>query len=150
MTSAHHGPPVQDDDLLVGLIYLAGPGNPALIPEPLRAAPGWAESQTPYGRVFSSPCLRAQIAELPSSRYGGWKVSWSREPLAIPAWIATFTRNTPVEVVSAFTTTLMRGVDNDHKDFLPSGPLLHPHRPRLEGRGQRPLPVPALTRPTRP
>jgi hypothetical protein len=129
MTSAPHRQPAQDDDLLVGPVYLAGPGSPALITEPLRAAPGWAETQTPYGRVFSSPCLRAQIAELPSSRYGGWKISWSREPLAIPAWIATFTRNTPAEIVSAFTTTLMRGLDNDHKDFLPGGPHYTPIAP---------------------
>jgi hypothetical protein len=129
MTSAPHHPPAQNDDLLVGPVYLAGPGNPLLITEPLRAAPGWAESQTPTGQVFSSPCLRAQIAELPSSRYGGWKISWSREPLAIPAWIATFTRNTPAEIVSAFTATLMRGVDNDHKDFLPGGPHYAPIAP---------------------
>ncbi|MEW2403488.1 DUF317 domain-containing protein [Streptomyces sp. NPDC046862] len=129
MTSTPHHPPAQDDNLLVEPVYLAGPGNPALITEPLRAAPGWAESQTPTGRVFSSPCLRAQIAELPSSCYGGWKVSWSREPLAIPVWIATFTRNTPAEILSAFTTTLMRGVNNDHKDFLPGGPHYTPIAP---------------------
>ncbi|QFQ99327.1 DUF317 domain-containing protein [Streptomyces phaeolivaceus] len=129
MTSTPHQLPAEDDDLLVGPVYLAGPGNPALVTGHLRAAPGWAESQTPYGRVFSSPCLRAQIAELPSSRYGGWKISWSREPLAVPAWIATFTRNTPAEIVSAFTTTLMRGVDDDHKDFLPGGPHYTPIAP---------------------
>ena len=79
--------------------------------------------------MFSSACLRAQIAELPSSRYGGWKVSWSREPLAIPTWTATFTRNTTAEIISAFTTTLVRGLDNEHKDFLPGGPHYTPIAP---------------------
>ncbi|MDX2756804.1 DUF317 domain-containing protein, partial [Streptomyces scabiei] len=109
------------DRVLVGPVYLAGPGNSAVVTRPLHAA-GWAEARTPAGRMFSSPCLRAQIARLPN----GWSISYARAPLAVPRWTAHFTRDTPAEIVSAFTTTLMRGLDNDHKDFLPGGPHFTP------------------------
>ena len=121
MPTAPDKPHARDDELLVGPVYLAGPGNAALITDPLRAAPGWAESHTAAGRVFSSPCLRGHIADLPGSRYGGWKISWSREPLGIPTWIAAFSRDTPAEIVAAFTTILLRGLESNHRDFLPGG-----------------------------
>ncbi|MET7684412.1 DUF317 domain-containing protein [Streptomyces sp. NPDC005423] len=110
--------------VLVSPVYLAGPGNSAVVTRPLHAA-SWAEARTPVGRMLSSPCLRAQIARLPD----GWTISYAREPLAVPHWTAHFTRDTPAEIVSAFTTTLMRGLDNDHKNFLPGGPHFTPIAP---------------------
>ncbi|GGS92712.1 DUF317 domain-containing protein [Streptomyces chromofuscus] len=104
-------------DLLVSPVYLAGPGNPTVVTRPLHAA-GWAEARTPAGRMFSSPCLRAQIADLPD----GWTISYAREPLAVPHWTAHFTRDTPAEIVSAFTTTLVCGLPDDHRDHRPGGP----------------------------
>ena len=43
---------------------LTGPGNPAVVTRTLHTA-GRAEAGTPAGRRFSSPCLRAQITDLP-------------------------------------------------------------------------------------
>ncbi|MDT3395317.1 DUF317 domain-containing protein [Streptomyces sp. B1866] len=104
-----------DTELLAGPVYLVGPGNPALITEPLRAATSWAEDHTPAGHLFTSPCLRTQIARLPKSPHGGWKVTHSEKPLDVPVWSATFSRDTPAEIVAAFTTPLAAGAEDDER-----------------------------------
>ncbi|MEI5601087.1 DUF317 domain-containing protein [Streptomyces brasiliscabiei] len=76
-------------------------------------------------RSLSFTCLRAQIADLPD----GWTISYAREPLGVPDWTALFTRGTPAEIVSAFTTTLVRGLPDDHRDHRPGGPHHSPAGP---------------------
>ncbi|MDF2254354.1 DUF317 domain-containing protein [Streptantibioticus ferralitis] len=56
--------------------------------------------------MFTSPRQDVQVAYLPESRYGGWKITQCHEPLGMPIWSAAFSENTPAEIVSAFTTAL--------------------------------------------
>ncbi|MDQ0958043.1 hypothetical protein QFZ66_001921 [Streptomyces sp. B4I13] len=63
------------DRVLVSPVYLAGPGNSTVVTRPLHAA-DWAETRAPAGQMFSSPCLRAQIAEVPD----GWTISSRKDP----------------------------------------------------------------------
>lgn len=66
---------VSTDRVLVSPVYLVGPGNSTVVTCPLHAA-DWAETRAPAGRMFSSPCLRAQIADLPD----GWTISSRKHP----------------------------------------------------------------------
>jgi hypothetical protein len=113
-----------DIDLLVHPVYLAGRGDTAPVHEALRDARGWGKATTATGLMFTSPRQDAQVAYLPESRYGGWKAVQYREPLGTPLWWATFSRNTPAEITSAFTTALAEGLPSNHRDFLHGGPDL--------------------------
>ncbi|MFD0507110.1 DUF317 domain-containing protein [Streptomyces chiangmaiensis] len=79
--------------------------------------------------MFTSPRQGAQVAYLPESWYGGWKAVQYREPLGTPLWWATFSRNTPAEITSAFTTALAEGLPSNHSDFLHGDPHHRPSSP---------------------
>ena len=80
------------------------------------------DDHRPPALMFTSPRHDAHVAYLPESRYGGWKATQCREPLGTRLWSASFSRNTPAEITSAFTTALAEGLPSDHRDFLHAGP----------------------------
>ncbi|MGJ5804970.1 DUF317 domain-containing protein [Streptomyces europaeiscabiei] len=118
-----------DTDLLVRPVYLAGRGDTATVYDALRDARGWGKAITATGLMFTSPRQDTQVAYLPESRYGGWKAIQCREPLGTPLWWASFSRNTPAEITSAFTTALSEGLPSNHRDFLHGGPHHQPRSP---------------------
>nr|WP_239070077.1 MULTISPECIES: DUF317 domain-containing protein [unclassified Streptomyces] len=76
--------------------------------------------------MFTSPHQNAQVAYLPASPNGGWKVTEYREPLGMPVWSASFSETTPAEITSAFTTALAHSLPSRHRDFLSGGPHYRP------------------------
>jgi hypothetical protein len=124
-----------DTDLLVHPVYLAGRGDTATVFDALCDAQGWGKATTVTGLVFTSPRQDAQVAYLPESRYGGWKAVKYREPLGTPLWWATFSRNTPAEITSAFTTALAESLPSNHRDVLHGGPHLSGPAGALAERG---------------
>lgn len=70
---------------------------------------------------FTSPCQRVRVANPVESFYGGWTISYAEDPLGVPDWITTFDRNTPSEIVAAFTETLVHGLHNNFSDYLSGG-----------------------------
>ncbi|MDT0467583.1 DUF317 domain-containing protein [Streptomyces gibsoniae] len=124
-----------DTGLLVHPVYLAGRGDTATVYEALYDTRGWGKATTATGLMFTSPRQDAQVAYLPESRYGGWKAVQYRGPLGTPLWWATFSRNTPAEITSAFTTALVEGLPSNHRDFLHGGPDLSSPAGALAERG---------------
>lgn len=124
-----------DTDLLVHPVYLAGHGDTATVHEALSDARGWGKATTATGLMFTSPRQDAQVAYLPESRYGGWKAVQYREPLGTPLWWATFSRNTPAEITSAFTTALAESLPSNHRDVPHGGPHLSSPAGALAERG---------------
>lgn len=109
-------------DVLVSPGYLAGPGDSSCIFNSLDLAPGWTKAIA-FGTdtYYTSPCQRVRIANAVESYYGGWTISYAEDPLGIPDWITTFDRNTPYEIVAAFTETLVDGLHNNFADYLSGG-----------------------------
>ncbi|MGH4028730.1 DUF317 domain-containing protein [Actinomycetota bacterium Odt1-20B] len=114
-----------DAEVLVTPIHLAGPGTRDVVFNILDSADGWTKIIA-FGTdtYYTSPCQRVRIANALESRYGGWTVTYAEDPLGVPDWITTFDRNTPHEVVGAFTETLVPGLPNHFRDHL-SGGLQH-------------------------
>ncbi|MFC9643512.1 DUF317 domain-containing protein [Streptomyces mirabilis] len=114
-----HGP---HTEVLVSPGYLAGPGPNVAIFNTLGNAAGWTRAVA-FGTdtYFTSPCQRVRVANPVESYYGGWTISYAEDPLGIPDWITTFDRNTPSEIVAAFTETLVHGLHNNFADYLSSG-----------------------------
>lgn len=109
-------------DVLVSPGYLAGPGDNRSIFNSLDFAPGWTKAVA-FGTdtYYTSPCQRVRVANALESFYGGWTISYAEDPLGVPDWITTFDRNTPHEIVAAFTETLVEGVHNNFADYLSGG-----------------------------
>ncbi|MEV6007813.1 DUF317 domain-containing protein [Streptomyces sp. NPDC051976] len=93
------------------------------------AAVGDGSANSPSGSKPSSPnrCPRAApacslwpptppSAYLSQSRHGGWKITRRHEPLGIPVWLASFGRDTPTEITTAFTHALIAYLASDRKD----------------------------------
>ncbi|MGW3848981.1 DUF317 domain-containing protein [Streptomyces fagopyri] len=97
-----------DTEVLVSPGYLAGPGPNMDIFKALGNAAGWTRAVA-YGTdtYFTSPCQRVRVANPVESYYGGWTISYAEDPLGVPDSITTFDRNTPSEIVAAFTETLV-------------------------------------------
>jgi hypothetical protein len=111
-----------DQPVLVSPLYLAGRGNPAAISNALYAHRDWGWTSTDTGQIFISPHHDIHVACLPHSRDGGWRVTRYHEPLGIPAWSATFSRNTPTEITHAFTNALVECLASDNHDTWRCGP----------------------------
>ncbi|PGH49685.1 DUF317 domain-containing protein [Streptomyces sp. Ru87] len=77
----------------------------------------------PFGTAtyFTSPCQRVRVANTMDTRFGGWTISYAEDPLGVPDWITTFDRNTPSEIVTAFTEPLVDGLHNNFIDYLSGG-----------------------------
>ncbi|WP_432198586.1 DUF317 domain-containing protein [Streptomyces sp. bgisy027] len=108
--------------VLVSPGYLAGLGGSRNIFNTLDLAPGWTKTIA-FGTdtYYTSPCQRVRVANAVESFYGGWTISFAEDPLGVPDWITTFDRNTPHEIVTAFTGTLVDGLHNNFADYLSGG-----------------------------
>lgn len=113
----HPGPHVQ-----VSPVYLAGRGNPADLSNALYAHRDWGWTTTDTGQIFVSPRHDVQVAYLPQSRDGEWKITRYHEPLGTPIWSASFSRNTPTKITKAFTHALTECLADDHPNPWQYGP----------------------------
>ncbi|WP_433888529.1 DUF317 domain-containing protein [Streptomyces sp. CA-111067] len=111
-----------DQPVQVSPVYLAGRGNPAAIGNALNSHRDWGWTTTDNGQLFVSPHHDVHVAYLPHSRDGGWRVARYHEPLGMPAWSATFSRNTPSEITNAFTQALVECLDSHHRHPWDRGP----------------------------
>ncbi|KMS74393.1 hypothetical protein ACM01_13945 [Streptomyces viridochromogenes] len=113
-----------ETEVLVGPGYLAGPGHSTAVFNTLDNATGWTKAVA-FGTdtYFTSPCQRVRVANPVESFYGGWTISYAEDPLGVPDWITTFDRDTPNEIVAAFTGTLVNGLHNNFADYLSGGRL---------------------------
>ncbi|WP_405539646.1 DUF317 domain-containing protein [Streptomyces sp. NBC_00075] len=111
-----------DAEVLVSPGYLAGPGPSTAVFNILDNAAGWTKTVA-FGTdtYYTSPCQRVRVANPVESHYGGWTVSYAEDPLGVPDWITTFDRNTPSEIVAAFTEPLVDGLHNNFADYLSGG-----------------------------
>lgn len=111
-----------DTEVLVSPGYLAGPGPGMAIFNTLDSATGWTKTIA-FGTdtYYTSPCQRVRVANPAESFYGGWTISYAEDPLGVPDWITTFDRNTPNEIVAAFTKALVDGLHNNFADYLSGG-----------------------------
>ncbi|GFE25710.1 DUF317 domain-containing protein [Streptomyces nigrescens] len=110
-----------DTDVLVSPRYLAGPGTGDAITRTLDSAAGWKVVAFGADTYYTSPCQRVRIANTVDSRYGGWTIAYAEDPLGPSDWITTFDRNTPQEIVAAFTDTLVDGLPHHFADHLSGG-----------------------------
>ncbi|SEC12904.1 DUF317 domain-containing protein [Streptomyces sp. 2314.4] len=117
-------------DVLITPAYLAGPGTDDAIFNTLDSATGWTKVVA-FGEdtYYTSPCQRVRIANVMDSHYGGWTFSYAEDPLGVPDWITTFDRDTPREIVAAFTDTLVAGLPNNFADYLSGGEHYTGHTP---------------------
>ncbi|MFB6987943.1 DUF317 domain-containing protein [Streptomyces sp. NPDC056178] len=87
--------------------HLAGGGDLRHVTEYLRAS-GWKDqSKTGGPAIFDSPDQSVRIGYDPFTAPGGWTVS-GRPTSQQPAWQATLTRQTPVEIVAGLTDALAK------------------------------------------
>ncbi|MFC8278366.1 DUF317 domain-containing protein [Streptomyces sp. NPDC057271] len=120
--------PLDPDDLapstevLVAPVHLAGPGTSETVFSVLDHAAGWTKTVA-FGTdaYYASPCQRVRIANPVESHYGGWTITYAEDPLGVPDWITTFDRNTPHEIVAAFTETLVQSLPNHFRDHFSDG-----------------------------
>ncbi|MFH8684218.1 DUF317 domain-containing protein [Streptomyces lydicus] len=117
-------------DVLITPAYLAGPGTDDAIFNNLDSATGWTKVVA-FGEdtYYTSPCQRVRIANVMDSHYGGWTISYAEDPLGVPDWITTFDRDTPREIVAAFTDTLVAGLPNNFANYLSGGTHYTGHTP---------------------
>ncbi|ATZ23064.1 hypothetical protein SLAV_05795 [Streptomyces lavendulae subsp. lavendulae] len=132
-TAPQPGPdtgPRNAEEVLVAPVALAGSGSSRTVSEPLDDAAGWSKVIA-FGTdtYYTSPCQRVRIANPVEGHYGGWTITFAEDALGVPDWITTFDRNTPAEVVNAFTTTLVEGLDNNFRDRLQGGRHFTPSSP---------------------
>lgn len=103
-----------DDPVLVSPRYLAGPG---LEQPPLAAAVVWSSltnagwtTYTPENDggplLCTSPCQLVRAAHMPNSADGGWKTAVYEDALAAPWWTASWSAETPAELLTDFHRAL--------------------------------------------
>ncbi|WP_236244029.1 DUF317 domain-containing protein [Streptomyces sp. CC210A] len=109
-------------EVFVAPVHLAGPGTREAVFSVLDNADGWTKTVA-FGTdaYYTSPCQRVRIANPVESAYGGWTITYAEDPLGVPDWITTFDRNTPHEIVAAFTETLVHGLPNHFRDYFSGG-----------------------------
>ncbi|MEV3853149.1 DUF317 domain-containing protein [Streptomyces sp. NPDC050095] len=109
-------------EVFVSPVHLAGPGSRNAVFNVLDSASGWSKIIA-FGTdtYYTSPCQRVRIANPLESHYGGWTIAFSEDPLGVPDWISTFDRETPNEVVAAFTQVLVHSLPNDFRDYFSDG-----------------------------
>ncbi|MFJ6017252.1 DUF317 domain-containing protein [Streptomyces sp. NPDC092952] len=87
--------------------HLAGGGDPSWITVPLHRVCGWSHGDDPLmPRVLlSSPDQKALLRLEPHPDGQWWTLRHAAEPTR-PAWYASFSARTPVELIAAFTDAL--------------------------------------------
>ncbi|MFD9069082.1 DUF317 domain-containing protein [Streptomyces lasiicapitis] len=96
--------------------HLAGPGDPRHVTQALRAG-GWKHYGDPDFPhvVLASPDYRHTLVLEPTPRtYGSWWRISSRH------WHASFSGNTPVEVIAGFTDALLQTAPEVEPDIWPT------------------------------
>ncbi|MEV8426470.1 DUF317 domain-containing protein [Streptomyces niveus] len=98
-----------DDPVFVSPRHLAGPG---LEQPPLAAAlvwssltkVGWSTNTPDEWRpmLCTSPCQLVRAAHMPNSTDGGWKTAVYEDALAAPWWTASWSAETPAELIADF------------------------------------------------
>ncbi|GAA0285930.1 hypothetical protein GCM10010302_25260 [Streptomyces polychromogenes] len=140
---APHAGSLEHEYVLAAPVALAGSGASRTVSESLDAAVGWSKAIA-FGTdaYYTSPCQRVRIANPVESHYGGWTIAFAEDALGVPDWIATLGRETPAEVVSAFTDALVAGLGNSFRDHLLGGALFVPTGPAalLAEQGWEPAP----------
>ncbi|MEW1794683.1 DUF317 domain-containing protein [Streptomyces niveus] len=101
------------DPVLVSPRYLAGPG---LEQPPLAAAMVWSSltnagwsTHTPDDwrpMLCTSPCQLVRAAHMPNSTDSGWKTAVYEDALAAPWWTASWSAETPAELLTEFHRAL--------------------------------------------
>ncbi|MGW3493108.1 DUF317 domain-containing protein [Streptomyces sp. NPDC001020] len=109
-------------EVRVAPVHLAGPGTKEAVFSILDKAAGWSKTVA-FGAdtYYASPCQRVRIANPVESQYGGRTITYAEDQLGVPDWITTFDRNTPQEIVAAFTETLVHSLPNHFRDYLSGG-----------------------------
>jgi hypothetical protein len=100
------------DEVRVTPRYLAGAGDPGTAttlawPGLLKA--GWSSHTPPHGELLcTSPCQRIRAGCLPESAHGPghWRTAAYTDPFAAPRWNATWSAETPVELIGNFHQAL--------------------------------------------
>ncbi|MEU8522408.1 DUF317 domain-containing protein [Streptomyces sp. NPDC048577] len=87
--------------------HLAGGGDIRHVAEFLRAS-GWRDRSVTGGPLaFDSSDQQVRVVYDPISQPGGWQIQ-GQATATEPGWQASFTRQTPVEIVAGFTDALTR------------------------------------------
>ncbi|WP_326692336.1 MULTISPECIES: DUF317 domain-containing protein [unclassified Streptomyces] len=96
-----------DTTVLVSPVYLAGEGSAEPALRPLLEA-GFRHEYDAQGNArLTSPTERHRVDYMPRGlTQVKWRISEGPDRYTPPTWQATFTDNTPPEVVAAFTTAL--------------------------------------------
>ena len=101
-------PPIAEDEFLVRPRYLAGAGDISRVLQPLVQVHGWPHKNTPaHGRIAAtSPCGRIEVAA-ETAVFHLWRITIRNRPGdAEPRWWATFTKETPAEIVGSLVQAL--------------------------------------------
>ncbi|MFD0259065.1 DUF317 domain-containing protein [Kitasatospora indigofera] len=96
------------DEFLVRPRYLAGAGEIGRVLQPLVQVHGWPHENNPAtGRIAAtSPCGRIKVAA-EHAVFHLWRITVRSRPQdAQPLWWATFTKETPAEIVGALVQAL--------------------------------------------
>ncbi|MGW2397086.1 DUF317 domain-containing protein [Kitasatospora sp. NPDC001664] len=96
------------DEVLVRPRHLAGPG-PLPVLQPLLHLHSWPYKvdESLAQVVATSPCRRIEIAMEPHRIFHLYRVSVRKHPAdPMPYWQATFTKDTPAEIVAAFVQAI--------------------------------------------
>ncbi|MBD0688296.1 DUF317 domain-containing protein [Streptomyces sp. CBMA123] len=100
--------PSTPDEFLVHPRYLAGAGEIGRVLQPVVHAHGWPFENNPYGNriAATSPCGRIEVL-CQMAVFHLWKISVRDRPGdERPRWQATFTKETPAEIVGALVQAL--------------------------------------------
>ncbi|MGV9268379.1 DUF317 domain-containing protein [Kitasatospora sp. NPDC003701] len=101
-------PPTAEDEFLVRPRYLAGAGETSRVLQPLVHVHSWPHQNTPAsGRIAAtSPCGRIEVAA-EIAVFHLWRITIRTRPHdAEPRWWATFSKETPAEIVGALVQAL--------------------------------------------
>ncbi|MEO3750786.1 DUF317 domain-containing protein [Streptomyces sp. B6B3] len=106
-----------DTAMLVEPVYLAGRGDSVAVHDGL-CDRGWGKAVTSNGALFANPRHDVLVSHLSeeAGRRNGWKITQHREPLGMPLWSASFSDNTPAEIVTAVCGVLEQATTRGHRD----------------------------------
>ncbi|KQV20960.1 MULTISPECIES: DUF317 domain-containing protein [unclassified Kitasatospora] len=110
-----------DGDVRVHPVYLAGgpfTGDPAL--QPLVDLPGAVRHHDERGNFFvATSDGRIRVGFIPEQDWDTlWKIAVAPDAFAPPRWVGNFSADTPIEIVAAVTTELVRMYSPDDETWL--------------------------------
>ncbi|MEU4113280.1 DUF317 domain-containing protein [Kitasatospora sp. NPDC028055] len=90
----------------VSPLYLAGPGPVERAVAALTSEAGWRSVAVQSGQLWESNCRTVHVAHFPTWPRENWRITVLDDPLGMPKWRATFSGNTPAEVLGEVTRLL--------------------------------------------